>query len=125
MSSERYIRSGTFGKVTFGHWFLAGLPLATDMGRAVRVGGPRSGHSSNGKIQHQRISIPEICLGSDSELKSQTANKWQDCGICQETLIQISTVESRQEPIAKRDFAKSTAPNVPLRMYRSEDIPTG
>jgi hypothetical protein len=26
MSSERYIRSGTFGKVTFGYWFLAGLP---------------------------------------------------------------------------------------------------
>jgi hypothetical protein len=60
----------------------------------------------------------EIRLGSDSELKSQIAIKWQDREICQETLIEISTVESRQEPIAESDFAE-----VPLRMYRSEDIP--
>jgi hypothetical protein len=90
--------------------------LATDMGRAVRVGGPMSGHS-NGKLQHQRISKSKIRLGSDSELKSQMAIKWQDCEICQETLIQISTVKSRQEPIAESDFAESTAACVPIRRH--------
>jgi hypothetical protein len=54
----------------------ASFDLATDIGRAVGVGGLRSGHS-NGNMQHQKISISEICLGSDSELKSQMAIKWQ------------------------------------------------
>jgi hypothetical protein len=99
----------------------AGFDIFAEMIRAVRMGSPGSDSHSN-KTEHREFYL-KTYLGSDNELNITDGSGNSSIRLGQERRTQITTADSRQDPIAECTFAECTSANVPPPRHSGSKCP--